>query len=79
MVNAYPNLSPSVNQASMTTSNGTTMHSFNGVNLIKEKCQWVKDNGYGGVMIWAYDTDVQLTHKMSLGKAMYSVLKQTKR
>ena len=79
VVSAYPNLSPSVNQASMTTSNGTTMHSFNGVNLIKEKCQWVKDNGYGGVMIWAYDTDVQLTHKMSLGKAMYSVLKQTKR
>ena len=79
VVNAYPNLSPSVNTASMTTGNGTSMHSFNGVNLIKDKCKWVKDNGYGGVMIWAYDTDVQLTHKMSLGKAMYSVLKQTKR
>ena len=49
------------------------------MNLIKDKCKWVKDNGYGGVMVWAYDTDVQLTHKMSLGKAMYSVLKQTKR
>ena len=79
VVNAYPNLSPSVNTALMTTGNGTTMQSFNGVNLIKDKCKWVKDNGYGGVMIWAYDTDVQLTHKMSLGKAMYSVLKQTKR
>ena len=79
VVNAYPNLSPSANQASMTTGNGTSMHSFNGVNLIKEKCKWVKDNGYGGVMIWGYDTDVQLSHKMSLGKAMYSVLKQTKR
>ena len=79
VVNAYPNLSPSVNQASMTTSSGTSMHSFNGVNMIKDKCKWVKNNGYGGVMIWAYDTDVQLTHKMSLGKAMYSVLKQTKR
>ena len=79
VVNAYPNLSPSVNTALMTTGNGTSMHSFNGVNLIKEKCKWVKDNGYGGVMIWAYDTDVQLTHKMSLGKAMYSVIKQTKR
>lgn len=79
VVNQYPNISPSVNQAQITTANGTTGHSFNGANLIKEKCKWVKNNGYGGVMIWAYDTDVQLTHKMSLGKAMYSVIKQTKR
>jgi hypothetical protein len=63
----------------MTTGNGTTIHSFNGVNLIKDKCKWVKDNGYGGVMISAYDTDVALTHKMSLGKAMYSDIKQTRR
>ncbi|MBR3903999.1 MAG: glycoside hydrolase family 18 protein [Akkermansia sp.] len=79
VVNQYPNISPSVNQAQITSANGTTGHSFNGANLIKEKCKWVKNNGYGGVMIWAYDTDVQLTHKMSLGKAMYSVIKQTKR
>ena len=79
VVSQYPNISPSVNQALITTSNGTTGHSFNGANLIKEKCKWVKNNGYGGVMIWAYDTDVQLTHKMSLGKAMYSVIKQTRR
>lgn len=79
VVSQHPNLAPSVNQAQMTTVNGTTMHSFNGVNLIKDKCKWVKNNGYGGVMIWAYDTDVALTHKMSLGKAMYSVIKQTRR
>lgn len=83
VVNAYPNLAPSVNNAILTVQldSGplTTMHSFNGVNLIKEKCKWVKENGYGGVMIWAYDTDVSLTHKMSLGKALYSVLKQTRR
>lgn len=79
VINQYPNLSPSVNQAQITTGNGTSWHSFNGANLIKEKCKWVKNNGYGGVMIWAYDTDAQLTHKMSLGKAMYSVIKQAKR
>ena len=79
VVSQHPKLGTSENQALITTGNGTTMHSFNGVNLIKDKCKWVKNNGYGGVMIWAYDTDVQLTHKMSLGKAMYSVIKQTKR
>lgn len=83
VVSAYPNLAPSVNNAILTlqldSGPHTGTHSFNGVNMIKDKCKWVKDNGYGGVMIWAYDTDVVLTHKMSLGKAMYSVLKQTKR
>ena len=79
VISQHPNISPSVNQAVITTGNGTAGHSFNGANLIKEKCKWVKDNGYGGVMIWGYDTDMQLTHKMSLGKAMYSVIKQTKR
>lgn len=79
VVGQYPKLSPSVNEAELTTPNGKAWHSFNGANLIKEKCTWVKKNGCGGVMIWAYDTDVSLTHKMSLGKAMYSVLKQTKR
>ena len=79
VVSQHPNISPETNQAIISNGNGTTWHSFNGANLIKEKCKWVKDNGYGGVMIWAYDTDVALTHKMSLGKAMYSVIKQTKR
>ena len=55
------------------------MHSFNGPNLIKEKAKWVKDNGYGGVMIWCSDCDLPLTHKMSLGKALFSVMKQAKR
>lgn len=78
VVGEYPNLSPSVNQVQL-AADGSNWHSFNGANLIKQKCKWVKDNGYGGVMIWAYDTDVDLTHKMSLGKAMYSVIKQTRR
>lgn len=78
VVGEYPNLSPSVNQVQL-AADSSNWHSFNGANLIKQKCKWIKDNGYGGVMIWAYDTDVDLKNKMSLGKAMYSIIKQTKR
>lgn len=78
VVSEYPNLSPAVNQVQL-AADASNWHSFNGANLIKQKCKWVKDNGYGGVMIWAYDTDVNLTNKMSLGKAMYSIIKQTRR
>lgn len=75
VISSYPSLSPAVNACVM----GGRDHSFNGANLIKEKCKWVKNNGYGGVMIWAYDRDVMLNNTKSLGKAMYSVLKQTRR
>jgi hypothetical protein len=79
VVSQHPNISPAANEAVLTVGNGSAVHSFNGPNLIKEKAKWVKDNGYGGVMIWSSDNDVPLTHKMSLGKALFSVLKQTKR
>lgn len=75
IINNYPKLSASVNSCVM----GGMTHSFNGATLIKEKCKWVKNNGYGGVMIWAYDRDIMLNNSRSLGKAMYSVLKQSKR
>ena len=54
------------------------MHSFNGQTLIAEKCRWMKQEKFGGVMIWAYDTDVKLNHRASLGRAMYKVIKQSK-
>ena len=79
VVSQHPNIAPSVNEAVLVLGNGSAVHSFNGANLIKEKAKWVKDNGYGGVMIWSCDNDMPLTHKMSLGKALFSVLKQTKR
>ena len=79
IVSQIPNLSPSANEGNLNGGSGLTMHSFNGPNLIKEKAKWVKSNGYGGVMIWSCDNDLPLTHKMSLGKALFSVLKQTKR
>lgn len=77
----YPNLPPTANHFIAKNEDGSNgpEHSFNGPALIKEKCSWLKKNRFGGVMIWAYDTDVKLTHKASLARAMYSVLKQKKR
>lgn len=54
-------------------------YSFNGATLIKEKCKFVVQQGIGGVMVWGYDSDTMLTNARSLAKAMYSVIKQTKR
>ena len=54
-------------------------HTFNGPTLISEKCRWAKDNKYGGVMIWAYETDLPLKHKASLSRAMYKILRQPKK
>ena len=77
----YPNLPPTANHFIAKNEDGSNgpEHSFNGPALIKEKCSWLKKNRFGGVMIWAYDTDVKLTHKASLARALYSVLKQKKR
>jgi hypothetical protein len=79
VVSQHPNISPAANEAVLTVGNGSAVHSFKGPKQIKEKAKWAQDNGYGGVIIWASDNDVLKTHKMSLGKALFSVLKQTKR
>lgn len=56
------------------------MHYFNGADLIRDKCRsFVVQQGIGGVCIWAYDTDVPMSHAKSLSKALYSVIKQTRR
>ena len=77
----YPRIKPNVNEFQAKNADGTPgpMHSFNGPSLITEKCLWAKKQQFGGVMIWAYDTDVKLSHRASLGKAMYKVLRQPKR
>lgn len=79
--NWYPNLKPDVNTFRAKKKDGSDgpMHSFNGRKLISEKCQWAKDNNFGGVMIWAYETDLPLNHHASLGRAMYKVLRQPKK
>lgn len=75
----HPNLKADVNTFRSKKKDGSDgpMHSFNGRKLIGDKCQWAKDNGFGGVMIWAYETDLPLKHHASLGRAMYKVLRQT--
>lgn len=74
----YPRIKPTENQFQSRNADGSPgpMHSFNGPTLIAEKCRWARQEKFGGVMIWAYDTDVKLNHRASLGKAMYKVLRQ---
>lgn len=80
IVGWHPRLKPEVNEFISKNQDGTNgpPHTFNGPALIAEKCRWAKENKFGGVMIWAYDTDVPLKHRASLGRAMFKVLRQPK-
>ncbi len=77
----YPRLKASENTFVSKNKDGSNgpMHSFNGADLIAAKCKWLKQAHFGGVMIWAYDTDVPLKHKASLARAMFKVLRQPKK
>lgn len=77
----YPRLKPSENTFRAKNKDGTDgpMHSFNGIDLITEKCKWLKQQKFGGVMIWAYDTDLPLKHKASLARAMFKIIRQPKK
>lgn len=72
VVHAYPNIAPGTDLCTMDGQ----QHYFNGITTIKKKCQYVKTQKLGGVMIWCYDGDLLLTHAKALAKAMYTVLKQ---
>ena len=78
IVGWYPNLSPAENTVRSKKQDGSPgpVHSFNGPQLISEKCRWMKQQKFGGVMIWAYDTDVKLGHRASLAKAMFKIVRQ---
>jgi hypothetical protein len=80
IISWYPNIRPGENTFQSKKQDGTPgpMHSFNGPQLITEKCKWMKQQKFGGVMIWAYDTDVKMSHRASLAKAMYKVVKQSR-
>lgn len=80
IVGWYPRIKPSENVFRSKNQDGSDgpMHSFNGADLITEKCKWLKQQKFGGVMIWAYDTDLPLNHRQSLGRAMYKVIRQPK-
>lgn len=80
IISWYPNIRPGENTFQSKKQDGSPgpMHSFNGPQLITEKCKWMKQQKFGGVMIWAYDTDVKMSHRASLAKAMYKVVRQPK-
>ncbi len=77
----HPRIKPNVNEFVSKNQDGSDgpVHTFNGPDLITEKCRWIKQEQFGGVMIWAYDTDVPLKHRASLGRAMFKVLRQPKK
>ena len=78
ILKAFPNLAPGRNKFNHPQTG--EQHFFNGAELIKDKCKtFVVQQGCGGVCIWAYDTDVPMSNAKSLSKALYSVIKQTKR
>lgn len=72
VIQLYPNIAPGTDLCTI----GGQQHYFNGITTIKKKCQYVKTQKLGGVMIWCYDGDLLLTHAKALAKAMYSVIKQ---
>ena len=72
VIQLYPNIAPGTDTC---TIDGQE-HYFNGITTIKKKCQYVKAQKLGGVMIWCYDGDLLLTHAKSLAKAMFGVIKQ---
>ena len=72
VIQLYPNIAPGTDTC---TIDGQE-HYFNGITTIKKKCQYVKTQKLGGVMIWCYDGDLLLTHAKSLAKAMFGVIKQ---
>lgn len=72
VIKLHPNIAPGTD---LCTIDGQ-QHYFNGITTIKKKCQYVKTQKLGGVMIWCYDGEMLLTHPKSLAKAMYSLIKQ---
>jgi len=76
-----PHMRPDVNSCRLKNADGSEgpIHTFNGPTLISEKCRWTKENEFGGVMVWAYETDLPLSHKASLGRAMYKILRQPRK
>ncbi|WP_302592991.1 glycosyl hydrolase family 18 protein, partial [uncultured Akkermansia sp.] len=51
VIQLYPNIAPGTDTC---TIDGQE-HYFNGITTIKKKCQYVKTQKLGGVMIWCYD------------------------
>lgn len=46
-------------------------YSFNGKTLLQDKTAFLRQNGYGGIMIWELTQDVSVTSDFSLLKSIY--------
>ena len=55
------------------SSNSYGGYAFNGVDLMKEKTQYVLDNGYAGLTIWELSQDVAYDNPLSLLRAIKGV------
>ena len=49
---------------------GVKSYTLNSQKTIREKTQYVCENGFGGIMSWDLATDVDVTHEMSLLKVV---------
>lgn len=74
VVNNYPEYIDSTDR--FTASDGK-VYTYNSIATIKAKCADALNRG-GGVMIWANETDVALTHEKSATRAMASVIRPTR-
>ncbi len=74
VVNNYPQYIDSTDR--FTASDGK-VYTYNSIATIKAKCADALSRG-GGVMIWANETDVALTHEKSATRAMASVIRPTR-
>lgn len=74
VVNNYPQYIDSTDR--FTASDGK-VYTYNSIATIKAKCADALNRG-GGVMIWANETDVALSHEKSATRAMASVIRPTR-
>lgn len=74
VVNNYPQ---HIDSTDRFTATDGKVYTYNSIATIKAKCADALNRG-GGVMIWANETDVALTHEKSATRAMASVIRPTR-
>jgi GH18 family chitinase len=52
---------------------------FNGVDQIREKTEFVIENGYGGMQIWELSHDIPYSNEMSLLRTMRKAIDEAHR
>ncbi len=75
ILEANPRLKPSDNTAVVKGSK----HYFNGPRLISDKSKLARQEELGGVMVWAYDCDIDINKPLSLRRAMFKEIRRRAR